>query len=136
MKSTALKRSTRPSHPWLLLLALTPLLGGCKRGDTQAAAPPPPQVTVASVEQRELVEWDEFTGRTEAVERVDVRPRVSGHVQEVRFQSGQLVKKGDVLFVIDPRWYQAEFDRRQAEYLQASAKLDNAEREAARTAQL
>ena len=46
---------------------------------------------------------------------VELRPRVSGHIQEVRFQSGQLVKKGEVLFVIDPRWHQAEFDRLQAE---------------------
>ena len=61
----------------------------------QAAA----AVTVAPVEQKEIVEWDEFTGRTEPVESVEVRPRVSGYIQEVRFQSGQLVKKGDVLFV-------------------------------------
>jgi RND family efflux transporter MFP subunit len=93
-------------------------------------------VTVASVEQQQLVEWDEFTGRTEAVEFVEVRPRVSGHVQEVRFQSGQLVKKGDVLFLVDPRWHKAEFDRRQAEFEQASARLQNAEREARRTGQL
>src|SRR5262245_36016561 len=77
------------------------------RGFGRSTTPPPPQlppaVTVAPVEQREIVEWDEFTGRTEPVESVEVRPRVSGYVQEVRFQSGQLVKKGDVLFVIDPR---------------------------------
>ena len=68
---------------------------------------PPPPVTVAPVEQKEIVEWSEFTGRTEPVESVEIRPRVSGYIQEVRFQSGQLVKKGDVLFVIDPRWNQA-----------------------------
>jgi multidrug efflux system membrane fusion protein len=93
-------------------------------------------VTVAPVEQQELVEWDEFTGRTEAVEFVEVRPRVSGHIQEVRFSSGQEVKKDDVLFVIDPRWHKAEFDRRQAEYEQARVRLHNAEREARRTEQL
>ena len=93
-------------------------------------------MTVASVEQREITEWEEFTGRTEAVEAVEVRPRVSGHIQEVRFQSGQLVKKGDVLFVIDPRWYRAEFDRRQAEYEQARVRLENTERMAARAARL
>jgi RND family efflux transporter MFP subunit len=91
---------------------------------------------VATVEQRELVEWDEFTGRTEAVEMVEVRPRVSGHIQEVRFQSGQLVKKNDVLFVIDPRWHQAVFDQKQAEFQQAKVRLENAQREAARTGQL
>jgi multidrug efflux system membrane fusion protein len=67
---------------------------------------------------------------------VEVRPRVSGHIQEVRFDAGKLVKKGDVLFVIDPRWHQAEFERRQAEYEQAKVRLENAEREANRTGQL
>jgi RND family efflux transporter MFP subunit len=76
---------------------------------------------VAPVEQKEIVEWSEFTGRTEPVDSVEVRPRTSGYIQEVRFQSGQLVKKGDVLFVIDPRWNQATYDQRQAEYEQAKS---------------
>src|SRR5438552_14178561 len=97
---------------------------------------PPPSVTVAPVERQELVEWDEFTGRTEPVESVEVRPRVSGYIQEARFQSGQLVKKGEVLFVIDPRWHQADLDRRQAEFEQARVRLENARREADRTPQL
>jgi RND family efflux transporter MFP subunit len=70
------------------------------------------------------------------VEVVEVRPRVSGHIEEVKFQAGQLVKAGDVLVTIDPRWHQAEFDRRRAEYEQARVRLENAEREATRTAQL
>lgn len=109
---------------------------GCSRSAANLTPPPPPTVTVAPVVQQELVEWEEFTGRTEAVEFVEVRPRVSGHIQEVRFQSGQRVNKGDVLFVIDPRWHQAEFDRRQAEYDQAKVRLQNAGREAGRTTQL
>ena len=115
------------------------LLGaGCGKGtgSQQAPAMVPPKVTVAPVVQRQVTEWEEFTGRAEAVENVEVRPRVSGHVQEVRFQSGQLVKKGDVLFVIDPRWHQAEFERRNAEYEQAKVRLATAEREAKRTEQL
>ena len=103
---------------------------------TAPQKPLPPSVTVAPVEQQEVVEWDEFTGRTEAVETVEVRPRVSGHIQEVRFQSGALVKKGEVLFAIDPRWHQAEFNRREAELAQAKVRLENAEREAKRTTQL
>ncbi len=87
---------------------------------------------MAPVEQRELVEWDEFTGRTEPVESVEIRPRVSGYIQEVRFQSGQLVKKGDVLFEIDPRWHQAAFDKLEAETELASVQLENAKREADR----
>jgi multidrug efflux system membrane fusion protein len=119
----------------LALSAATVLLAGCGQSAAQQR-PPPPAVTVAPVARQEIVEWDEFTGRTEAVEAVDVRPRVSGHIQHVGFQSGQLVTKGDVLFVIDPRWHKAEFDRRQAEYEQAHVRMDNAEREAKRTPQL
>ena len=122
----------------LALATLAAMLMGCgPAGAQQQGAPPAaPQVTVAPVEQQEIVEWDELTGRTEAVESVEVRPRVSGHIQEVRFQSGQLVKKGDVLFAIDNRWHQAEFDQREAEYQQAKVRLENAEREAKRTTQL
>src|SRR5438477_5121266 len=122
--------------PLPLALGMTLVLfAGCSRPNAQQS-PPPPTVTVAPPERRDMIEWDEFTGRTEAVESVEVRPRVSGYIQEVRFQSGQLVSKGDVLFVIDPRWHQAEFDRRQAEFEQARVRLDNARREADRTPQL
>ncbi len=121
--------------PTLVTGASLALLTACGRQVAQPL-PPPPSVTVAPVEQQELIEWDEFTGHTEAVEFVEVRPRVTGYIQEVRFQSGQLVRTGDVLFVIDPRWHKAEFDRRQAEYEQAKVRLENAEREARRTPQL
>lgn len=104
----------------LLAVAAT----GCSRGAAQQAPPPPPAVTVAPVEQKEIVEWASFTGHTEPVDSVEVRPRVSGYIQEVRFQSGQIVKKGDVLFVIDPRWNQATYDQRKAEYEQARGEAD------------
>ncbi|MGZ8898655.1 MAG: efflux RND transporter periplasmic adaptor subunit [Limisphaerales bacterium] len=121
-----------------ILVGATLIAAGCGKGGSpqQAPAMQPPKVTVAPVIQRQVTEWEEFTGRAEAVENVEVRPRVSGHVQEVRFRSGQLVKKGDVLFVIDPRWQQAEFERRNAEYEQAKVRLETAEREARRTEQL
>ncbi len=121
--------------PTVALIAVPTLFTGCGQGAAQQS-PPPPSVTVAPVERKEVVEWEEFTGRIEAVEAVDVRPRVSGYIQEVRFRSGQLVKKGDVLFLIDPRWHQAAFDQRQAETERAKAQMDNARREADRTAQL
>ncbi len=113
-----------------LTLAAAALLTGCG-GPQQAApsAPPAPAVTVAPVSQKEIVEWHDFTGRTEAVESVEIRPRASGYIKEVRFQSGQLVKKGDVLFVIDPRDNQAVYDQRKAEFDQARRVND-------RTAQL
>jgi RND family efflux transporter MFP subunit len=104
-------------------LVVSLFLTSCGRGATQQQAPPP-QVTVAPVEQKDVVEWSDFTGRVQPIEAVDVRPRVSGYIQEIHFQSGQLVKKGDVLFVIDPRWNQAVFDQRQAEYEEAKREED------------
>jgi RND family efflux transporter MFP subunit len=111
------------SLPPVLTLTAGLLAAGCSPKAAQQA-PPPPSVTVAPVEQKEIVEWSGFTGRTEPVESVEIRPRTSGYIQEVRFQSGQLVKKGDVLFVIDPRWNQATFDQRQAEFDQAKSEND------------
>lgn len=104
------------------------LVTGCGHSSAQQQMPPP-QVTVAPVEQKDVVEWSDFTGRVQPVDSVEVRPRVSGYIQEIRFQSGQLVNKGDVLFVVDPRWNQATFDQRQAEF-------DEAKREEDRTADL
>lgn len=77
--------------------------------------PPLPVVTVAEVVAREIVEWDEFTGRLEAVNTVEVRPRVSGYVSSVRFREGALVEKGALLFEIDPRPFKADVDRLRAE---------------------
>src|SRR5919112_1375663 len=78
-------------------------------------APPLQAVTVAPVPEREIAEWDEFTGRLEAVDQVEIRPRVSGYIQRVAFTEGAEVQKGEVLFVIDPRPYQAELERAKAE---------------------
>ncbi len=116
-------------------IALVLLSAGCRR---PSASPEPvrPTVTVASVHREDLVEWDEFTGHTVAAETVEVRPRVSGHLQEAGFQSGQLVKQGDILFTIDPRWHKAAFEQTAAELERAKVRLQNAEREAKRTAQL
>src|ERR1700704_3416797 len=96
---------------------------GCKR--KSAAQPPPLPVNVLSVVEKEVNEWDEFTGRLEAVESVDIRPRVSGYITEIHFEAGVIAKKGDVLYVIDPRPYQADFDRAAAEVerMQAQVKL-------------
>ena len=132
-----LRNFVRYAGPILVIAALVELLAGCSNGHAaQQQQPSAPSVTIAPVEQREIVEWNEFTGRTEPVDSVEVRPRVSGYIQEVRFQSGQLVKKGDVLFVIDPRWHQADFNRLQAQADRAKVELDNAKREADRTKSL
>jgi RND family efflux transporter MFP subunit len=113
--------------PTLIAGALAMLAAGCGQKISQQG-PPTPAVTVAPVVQREIVEWNEFTGRTEPVDSVEIRPRASGYIQEVRFQSGQLMKKGDVLFVIDPRPNQAIFDQRQAEYDQAKSEFDRTDK--------
>lgn len=130
------RKHFRPAALFLTVAAASVALTGCNRSEAQTSAPPPPAVTVAPVEHQQIVEWAEFTGRTEPVESVEIRPRVSGYIQDVKFQSGQLVKKGDVLFVIDPRWNQAAFAKAQADADRAKVQLDNTQREADRTAQL
>src|SRR5262249_22566434 len=86
--------------------------------------PPPPAVTVATVQERDVQEWDEFQGRIEATDSVEIRPRVSGWVEEVRFPEGKEVKKGDVLFVIDQRPYRAEVKRAEAALAQARTQVE------------
>ncbi|HEX4119520.1 MAG TPA: efflux RND transporter periplasmic adaptor subunit [Verrucomicrobiae bacterium] len=136
MKKIEITRNVVGSTVLALAVAVAAIIVvGCS-GNASPAPPPPPSVTVAPVEQKQLVEWEEFTGRTEPVESVEIRPRVSGYIQEVRFQSGQLVKKGDVLFVIDPRWHQAAYDRLEAEADRARVQLENARREANRAKNL
>lgn len=137
MKSKTLVPSLCSLIALAAVVSLTVFTGGCKPPATQNSGfPPAPQVSVANVEQRDLTEWEELTGRTAPVDFVEVRARVSGHIEKVLFESGQLVKKGDVLFVIDPRWHKAEYDRREAELAMSQVRTDNAEREAKRTAQL
>jgi RND family efflux transporter MFP subunit len=107
------------------------------RGPSSAPpAPPPPQVTVAAAVGREITDWDEFTGHLEAVDMVEVRPRVSGYVQRVAFDEGSDVKKGDVLFVIDPRPYAAEVARAKAALAQARTHVQLARSEAERAERL
>ena len=93
-------------------------------------------VSVAKVEQSEVATWNEFSGRLEAVERVDIRSRVAGTVQAVHFREGALVKAGDLLLTIDPAPYQADVDRAEAQVLAAQARLTNAKANYARSKQL
>jgi multidrug efflux system membrane fusion protein len=76
--------------------------------------PPPPDVSVARVVSRDVRQWDEFTGRVTAVETVELRPRVSGYVEQVAYEEGQEVRKGELLFLIDQRSYRAAFDSARA----------------------
>jgi multidrug efflux system membrane fusion protein len=93
---------------------------------SQPAAIP---VSVAVVEQRDVTLWDEFSGRLEAVERVEVRPRVAGAIKAVQFREGALVKEGDLLITIDPDPYAAEVERTKAQVLAAEARLAYAQKE-------
>src|SRR5467141_2365930 len=94
---------------------------GCKKASvTQQPALP---VNVVTVVEKEVNEWDEFTGRLDPVESVEIRPRVSGYITEIHFEAGAIVKKGDLLYVIDPRPYQADFDRAAAELERMEAQL-------------
>jgi RND family efflux transporter MFP subunit len=98
------------------------LLAGCGKDAQSQPAPPPTKVEVTGVVFKDLRQWDDVTGHLEAIDSVGVRPRVGGFIDEVRFQEGARVKKGDVLFQIDPRPFQAEVDRLAAEVERAKAK--------------
>src|SRR5207247_2876337 len=97
--------------------------------ETQKAAPPAAPVSVALVERRDVTTFDEFSGRLEAIGRVDVRSRVAGAIQAVHFREGALVKAGDPLVTIDPAPYAAEVDRAQAQVAAAEAALKLAKSE-------
>jgi multidrug efflux system membrane fusion protein len=103
------------------LLAGALATGACATPAAQAGAAPPAEVTAARAIDREITDWDEFTGRLEAVHHVEVRPRVSGLLASVHFDEGALVNRGDLLFRIDPRPFEAEVDRLAAELVRARA---------------
>lgn len=126
----------RPTAALAGVLLSAGLVSACAQSEAQPAGPPPPTVTAAEVIAREVTEWDEFTGRLEAVNAVSVRPRVSGYVSAVRFQEGALVRKGDLLFQIDPRPFQAEVDRLRAELVRARATVQRAGSELQRAERL
>src|SRR5271165_1484304 len=112
------------------------LCGGCGRSGGGGQSPPPPQVSVAPVLEQRVKDWDEFTGRLQAVETVEIRPRVSGYIDKVAFTEGGQVKRGDLLFVIDPRPYQAEYDHAAADVKRFKTALDLARIELVRVQRL
>src|SRR5437867_7239668 len=104
----------------LAIVALTFgfLVAGCRK-PAQKTAPPPPVVSVVQPITREVIEWDDYIGRLESPETVEIRARVNGYLDKVHFKEGKEVKKGDILFTIDPRPYQAEYDHADAEHERA-----------------
>ncbi|MBV8635699.1 MAG: efflux RND transporter periplasmic adaptor subunit, partial [Burkholderiaceae bacterium] len=115
------------------------ILSACEPAQSkapEAAAAGGPPVSAAVVLEKQVAETQEFSGRLEAIDRVEIRSRVGGFITAVNFKPGGEVKKGDVLFVIDQRPYQAEADRAEAAAAQARAKADLAKVELARSEKL
>src|SRR5260221_6633945 len=126
-RSKNVRRRTR----LMVVIGLATLAGlnaGCYSSSSgQQKAPAPAEVSVAEVICKQIGESDEFTGRLEAVNAVEVRPRVSGYLQSVHFKEGAIVRQGDLLFQIDPRPFQAEVDRLKGDLSQAKAQRSRAQ---------
>jgi membrane fusion protein, multidrug efflux system len=118
-----------------VLVLLLPLICGCHRSPALGTTSPP-IVSVVQPVSREIIEWDEYIGRLESPETVEVRARVSGYLDKVHFKEGKEVKKGDLLFTIDPRPYQAEFDRADGDYQRALNQSELAKNDAERASKL
>jgi multidrug efflux system membrane fusion protein len=124
----------RPISNWraglaLAAAAVATLAAGCDQAPSQASANKTaalPKVSVARPVEREIVEWDEYTGRFDATETVEIRARISGYLNEVKFKDGQQVKQGDLLFAIDPRPFERALDQAKAELFAATTKVENA----------
>ena len=119
-----LRHGLSPNFPYSSKKGLLVLAGlgafGCEQKPA-AQAPPPPMVTVAKPIKKEIVEWLNFTAQTQAVDTVTVIPRVTGYIDNITFKEGDIVDFGDLLFVIDPRPYQAALDEAKGQLEQAAA---------------
>jgi RND family efflux transporter MFP subunit len=137
MRNPVQKEARAPASGLLALALIGALvLAGCEDDSAGAAAPAPPQVTVARPLAQRLVEWTEFTGRFEAVEWVEVRARVTGYLHSVDFQDGQIVERGQLLFLIDPRPFEVALEQAQADLASAQAQAELARLEFQRVADL
>src|SRR5712691_2653815 len=121
--------------PGTTALAIGLLVTGCGKHASKTA-PPPAVVTIVQPITREIVEWDDYIGRLEAPETVEVRARVSGYLDKVHFKEGKEVKKGDLLFTIDRRPYKADLDRAVADYERAQSQSELAKNDADRAQKL
>ena len=133
---TTASQTSRMSFSSIGVLLTALVLSACSDSAKQQAAPAPPTVTVAAPTQRTVTDWDEFVGRFEAIQQVQVRARVGGFVDSIHFRDGAMVKTGDLLYVIDPRPYEAIVLQAQGQLADAKAKQDLAERELSRATEL
>jgi multidrug efflux system membrane fusion protein len=125
----------RPLARLAALAAAGALLAACGGGGAPPQMPPS-EVNVATVVAKRVAQWDEFTGRIEAVESVEIRPRVAGYLAGVHFEDGAIVKRGDLLFTIDDREYRAAADSAQAAVASAATRVEVARTEFARSEKL
>lgn len=118
------------------MILLITQLSGCDRGVAQNAPPPPPEVSAAPVLIKPVSQWDNFNGRVEAVQSVQLRPRVSGYIESVNYREGDDVRKGQVLFTIDDRSYRAALEQAKAELARARSQANLARSESGRSEKL
>jgi len=118
------------------MAVLISLLSGCDKGVAQNAPPPPPEVSAAQVLIKPVSQWDNFNGRVEAVQSVQLRPRVSGYIDSVNYREGDEVRKGQVLFTIDDRSYRAALEQAKAELARARSQASLARSESGRSEKL
>ena len=135
-KSLIDSRAFRTTSLGVLLVLSVAVIAGCSGQAAENGMPPPPAVSVAPVLIKQISQWDDFSGRVEAVESVDLRPRVSGYIDRVNYEEGQEVRKGEVLFTIDSRSYRAELARAQADLARARSQAELGRSEAARAKKL
>src|SRR6266481_2880312 len=119
----------------MAVFSINLLSTGCGKHASQTA-PPPPVVSVVQPIAREVIEWDEYIGRLESPETVEIRARVNGYLDKVHFKEGKEVKKGDLLFTIDPRPYQAEYDRADADHQRSLSQAELAKNDFERAQRL
>jgi len=126
----------RQGFTLLGMVLLIVQLSGCDDGVAQNAPPPPPEVSAAPVLIKPVSQWDSFNGRVEAVQSVQLRPRVSGYIESVNYREGEEVKKGQVLFTIDDRSYRAALEQAKAELARARSQASLARSESGRSEKL